>query len=59
MFYNILNDININTNFNNETNDIDILSNNLSNINIVNSDCTSTEELVNVFYNMKPFELKF
>ena len=59
MFYNILNDISINTSFNNETNDIDILSNNLSNINIVNSACTNTEELVNVFYNMKPFELQF
>ena len=67
MFYNKLTNTNINTSFNtsfntninNETNNIDMLANNLSNIDIVNSDCTSTEELVNVFYNMKPFELQF
>ena len=44
---------------NNKIDNIDILMNNLSNSDIINSACTSTKEFVNSnFYNLKPFELQ-
>lgn len=56
MFYNILNDINTNKN---TTNNLDIIIDNLSNIDIIENTCNKREKLIHRFHNYKPFEFQF
>ena len=56
MFYNILNDINTNKN---TTNNLDIVIDNLSNIDIIENTCNKREKLIHRFHNYKPFEFQF
>ena len=56
MFYNILNDINTNKN---NTNNLDIIIDNLSNIDIIENTCNKTDKLIHRFHNYKPFEFQF